>query len=284
VLLARDILGAVGLTQVAIHLNSLGCAECRPKYRQALVEYFTSFGGQELCGDCQRRIERNPLRVLDCKVDGPRFTEIPKMSDYLCPCCKDHFDKVQEFLGAAGCPFVVDHKLVRGLDYYTRTVFEVRSTAVGSQDALAAGGRYDNLVKELGGAPTPAVGFALGSERVLLAAQNLNTGFGAPSNPVIFVAVSDKKMEKDAVALTARLRSMSVETVVQRLGLPAESTRFTVEGPFAARSLKSQMRLADRLNAVATILFFEDEFARNAVLLRDMKTQQQREVPLSSLE
>ena len=173
ILLAKEILSTLNINDVVIHINSLGCANCRPIFRQKLVDYFSSI--QDLCEDCKRRLEKNPLRLLDCKIDSQKFQNVPTMQECLCDDCKNHFEQVQSLLKSVDCKYTVDDKLVRGLDYYTRTVFEVRSNAVGSQDAICAGGRYDNLVKELGGQQIPSVGFALGSERVLMAAQN--TGF-----------------------------------------------------------------------------------------------------------
>ncbi|MCL2389509.1 MAG: histidine--tRNA ligase, partial [Elusimicrobia bacterium] len=169
IILAAKVLNSVGIKNIKIHINSLGCPDCRPKYRQALVEYFAK--AQDICQDCARRLSKNPLRLLDCKVDNHKFADVPQMSGYICAPCKDNFSSVKNFLRAAGTEYIEDTKLVRGLDYYSRTVFEIRSADVGSQDAIAAGGRYDGLLKQLGGQNTPAVGFALGTERVYMAAQ-----------------------------------------------------------------------------------------------------------------
>lgn len=274
ILLARDILTGVGLGDIRVHINSLGCAACRPVFRAALTEYFAK--QQDLCGDCQRRIERNPLRLLDCKVDGPRFTDVPRMCDSLCPECATHFNRVQEFLTAAGASFQIDHRLVRGLDYYTRTIFEIRSAGLGAQDTLAAGGRYDNLVKELGGSPTPAVGFALGSERVVMAADNLGR-LKLEVRPTVFIAVAGAELEPEAVKLAAALRNRAA--TVSGIDPAAD---LQVEGPYADKSLKSQLRLADKVGAARTIIFGADEFKRGTVTVRDMKTQQQEEVPITS--
>ena len=272
ILLSRDILAAMGLKEIKVHLNTLGCPECRAAFRKALTDYFSPENVQrmgELCGDCKRRIERNPLRVLDCKIDGSRFTGLPKMETYLCEECRVHFCRVQELLGKGNCDFHIDHRMVRGLDYYTRTIFEIRSSSVGSQDALAAGGRYDNLVKELGGSPTPAVGFALGSERVVLAADNSGVSTYRDQKRVIFVAAVSPALEKDAFAIAAMLR--------------AQGSAATIEGPYAEKSLKSQMKLADKLNAETTIILGEEELKRNMVLVRNMKTQEQSEVSIENI-
>ena len=152
-------------------MNSLGDATCRPVYLKALRALSGRGKKSELCEDCQRRMEKNPLRVLDCKTDGPRLTDVPTVDAFWCDPCRTHFEQVQAFLRASKTPFELTPRLVRGLDYYTRTVFEVTSSALGAQNALAAGGRYDNLVKEMGGPDTPALGFALGVERAIEAVR-----------------------------------------------------------------------------------------------------------------
>lgn len=268
ILLARDLLAGVGLTDVAIHINTLGCAKCRPAFREALLAYFHAQPG--LCADCQRRLERNPLRLLDCKIDGPRFDRVPKMTDHLCEECAPHFESVQSLLAAAKCSVTVNPLLVRGLDYYTRTVFEVRSAHVGSQDALAAGGRYDTLISDMGGAPTPSVGFALGSERVLMACDKQKTLAHLPRPGCVFIAVTGPGVLTPAFAAAATLRGRRDE---QR----------AIEGPYADKSLKAQMKLADKLGAETVIIFGEEEFRRGVVLVRDMKTQSQSEQELSRL-
>lgn len=272
ILLTRDILEAAGIKDIKVLLHTLGCPSCREAFRKGLLDYFSPSNKliADLCDDCKRRIERNPLRVLDCKIDQGKFLDAPRMMDFLCADCGAHFNKVQELLTAAGCDYTIDHRLVRGLDYYTRTIFEIRSSALGSQDALAAGGRYDNLVHELGGSPTPAVGFALGSERVILAAESAGAVLLKQTNPVIYIAVAGGELEKEAFRLASALRKIE--------NFPA-----TIEGPFAEKSLKSQLRFADKLGAQKVIIFGPDEFARGKVTLRLMKTQEQKEVHLSDI-
>ncbi|MGA2090829.1 MAG: histidine--tRNA ligase [Endomicrobiales bacterium] len=268
IMLARDVLLSVGLTDVSIHINSLGCSECRPAFRDALKKYFCS--QSDLCSDCQRRLERNPLRLLDCKIDGHKFQQVPQVTDHLCQHCATHFQSVKELLDAAHCTYVVNPRLVRGLDYYTRTVFEIRSAHVGSQDALAAGGRYDNLIHDVGGPTTPSVGFALGSERVLMACDNGKTLSDLPHTEGVFIAVTDQSMLTPAFSVATILRGMA--QVIRR-----------VEGPFADKTLKSQMKLADRMGAQKVLIFGNDEYARGMVLVRDMKTQTQTEREISQL-
>lgn len=272
ILLAKEILSTLNINDVVIHINSLGCANCRPIFRQKLVDYFSSI--QDLCEDCKRRLEKNPLRLLDCKIDSQKFQNVPTMQECLCDDCKNHFNQVQSLLKSVGCDYVVDDKLVRGLDYYTRTVFEVRSNAVGSQDAICAGGRYDNLVKELGGQQIPSVGFALGSERVLMAAQN--TGFfdKLPKNDLVFIAVADEELFNEAFKFANNL-IVNKENIRQKFNL---KDNIIVEGPFFNKSLKSQFKLADKLGASKTILFGKTEFEQNKIVVKDMVAKTQTEV------
>ena len=272
ILLAKEILSTLNINDVVIHINSLGCANCRPIFRQKLVEYFSSI--QDLCEDCKRRLEKNPLRLLDCKIDSQKFQNVPTMQECLCDDCKNHFNQVQSLLKTVGCDYIVDDKLVRGLDYYTRTVFEVRSNAVGSQDAICAGGRYDNLVKELGGQQIPSVGFALGSERVLMAAQN--TGFfdKLPKNELVFIALADNELFNEAFKFANNL-ILNKENIRQTLGL---NDNVIVEGPFLNKSLKSQFKLADKLGASKTVLFGKTEFEQNKIVVKDMVAKTQTEI------
>ncbi|MFH1368653.1 MAG: histidine--tRNA ligase [Elusimicrobiota bacterium] len=271
ILLARDILRGAGIKDAVILLNTLGCRECRPAYKKALLDYLKpgSERTKDLCEDCAKRMEKNPLRVLDCKTDGIKFDKAPKMENFLCPECKAHFEQVQALLRETGCEYTLDHKLVRGLDYYTRTIFEFRSNALGSQDALGGGGRYDNLIKELGGAETPAVGFAMGVERVIIAADAASPEFGAEKSNIIFVAVASEALNAQAFKLAESLRNCGKD--------------FSVEGPLAGKSLKSQFRTADKIGAEKVVVFGEDEFKRGCVTVRDMKTQSQNEVKINDL-
>ena len=280
ILLARDVLNAAGLSEIDVRLHTLGCDACRPRFRQALKEYFGS--RKNLCADCMRRMERNPLRLLDCKVDSSSFEDLPRMEEFLCEECGLHFCRVQEMLEAAGCRFHVDPRLVRGLDYYTRTVFEIRSSRIGAQDALAAGGRYDNLVQELGGNPTPSVGFALGSERVLMALEGEKSPLEAAQPVTIFIAVADKSLEKDAFGFAAFLRNIP-DRAKPALIFSDTRSPFAVEGPFADKSLKSQFRLADKLGAQKVVIMGEEEHKRGSAVIRDMKSKAQEEISLSSL-
>jgi histidyl-tRNA synthetase len=272
ILLACDILSSVGINQVNININSLGCQKCRPLFREALVNYFSSF--DDLCQDCVRRLKLNPLRLLDCKLDTDKFINVPKIENFLCGECKDHFDLVQALLKSANCDYVVESKLVRGLDYYTRTVFEIRSNVLGSQDAIAAGGRYDNLVKELGGQDMPAVGFAIGSERVLMAAQNSGFFNTLNKSEKIFIAMVDQELFSEAFAFSIKLT---------RNGL-AGNNNISVFGPLNNKNLTSQLKFADKIGVSKTIVFAKAEFEKGKVLIKNMQDKTQTEVLINKLQ
>ncbi|BAG14020.1 histidine--tRNA ligase [Candidatus Endomicrobiellum trichonymphae] len=269
IILAQHLLSSVGINEMNIYINSLGCEKCRPFFRETLVKYLGSV--RDLCEDCLRRLEKNPLRILDCKTDSNKFTAVPRMSDYLCNCCKDNFSLTQSLLKSVGYNYTVDERLVRGLDYYTKTVFEIRSDAVGSQCALAAGGRYDNLVGELGGQDTPAVGFALGSERVLLAVQK--TGFfgSFQESEKIFIAVADQELFSEAFSFAVK---------AMRNGLKGNKN-ISVFGPINGKSLTSQLKFADKIKAVKTIVFARTEFEYGKFLMKNMKDKTQTEFLIS---
>jgi histidyl-tRNA synthetase len=271
---AAKILGLCGIGNIKIHINSLGCAECRPKFRQALIDYFSS--AKDLCVDCNRRLEKNPLRLLDCKIDAHKFTNVPQMADYLCAPCKEHFTSVKGFLSSAQIDFVEDGKLVRGLDYYTRTVFEVRSGDVGAQEAIAAGGRYDNLVKELGGQNTPAVGFALGTERVWLAAQKAGLDERLGKTEIVYVASMSDALYNQAFAFANNLRLDNISPEIKALF----NKKFAVEGPIISKNLTAQLKQADKLGAAKVVIFADDEFAKGNIIIKDMQTKEQKEYKL----
>jgi histidyl-tRNA synthetase len=272
ILLACDILSSVGINQINININSLGCQKCRPLFRETLVDYFSSF--DDLCQDCVRRLKLNPLRLLDCKVDTDKFINVPKMEHFLCGDCKDHFDLVQVLLKSTNCDYVVESKLVRGLDYYTRTVFEIRSNVLGSQDAIAAGGRYDNLVRESGGQDTPAVGFAVGSERVLMAAQNSGFFNALNKSEKIFIAIVDQELFSEAFAFSIKLT---------RYGL-AGNNNISVFGPLNNKNLTSQLKFADKIGVSKTIVFAKTEFEKGKVLIKNMQDKTQTEVLINKLQ
>ncbi|MDR3071419.1 MAG: histidine--tRNA ligase [Endomicrobium sp.] len=271
IVLAKDLLAAIGIDKISVNINSLGCEKCRPFFKEVLVKYFESL--HNLCQDCQRRLKTNPLRLLDCKIDSYKFTEIPKISSCLCNSCKDDFHSVQSLLKSIGCAYTVDEKLVRGLDYYTRTIFEICSDMVGSHDAIAAGGRYDNLVKEIGGPNIPAVGFALGSERVLIAAQNIGffNNFKGPEK--IFIAIADQELLNNAFAFAMK---------IARYGFKGNKD-ISVFGPVNDKNLTSQLKFADKMQASKTIVFAREEFNKGKLLIKNMKNRTQEEVSISDV-
>jgi histidyl-tRNA synthetase len=264
--LAADILAAVGITEVTLELNSVGCPECRPRYRDALRNALAG-ARAELCSDCDRRYDTNPLRILDCKVERCRelSRDVPVILDVLCETCKTHLAGVEAGLRDLGVAYVVNPHIVRGLDYYTRTAFEFIAGGLGAQNTVLAGGRYDGLVQELGGPATPAIGFAAGIERLLLSAGD---ALPVPPavGPVYLAALGDG----------ARARVLPLAQTLRRAGLPV------VHG-YEGRSLKSQMKDADRQGARYTLILGEDELARGEAMLRDMATSSQEAVALDAL-
>ena len=253
-------LGIGGLT---LQVNSLGDAECRGRYRDALKTYLAA-KLPELCADCRRRYETNPLRVLDCKVDADKFGDSPVMLDYLCDPCKDHFATVEGGLRKLGIPFEVNPRLVRGLDYYTRTTFELVMAHEGAQNTVAAGGRYDGLVKELGGPAVPGIGFALGVERAL---SLMDRSRLAPPRPVLYIAA----LGDEAVTVT-----MHVVHALRNDGI-------SVETDYAGASLKSQMKKADKYGAAFTLIVGEQEITTGTAVLRNMATKEQVAVSLGNV-
>lgn len=266
-LLLHDLFQSLQLTEPGLQMNSLGDAACRPEYRKRLL-VFLKAREESLCGDCRRRSDRNPLRVLDCKVPGciAATRDAPSILDSLCAPCREHFDTVQSLLRACDVNYSLNPRMVRGLDYYGRTTFEWTTALLGSQSAVAAGGRYDGLVQELGGPAIPGVGFALGVERLVMLLKMQEQG--APQGPQIYIAWVGDPARDWLFPRVHRLR---------RKGL-----RIEMEGE--ARSLKSQMRRADKLGARAVVIVGENELARGAVALRDMASKQQEEIQLDELE
>ena len=253
----------LGIAGITLQVNSLGDAGCRDTYRDALRAYLKE-KLPTLCTDCQRRYETNPLRVLDCKVDAEKFGDSPIMLDYLCGPCKDHFATVESGLKKLSIPFVVNPRLVRGLDYYTRTTFELVMGHEGAQNTVAAGGRYDGLVKEIGGPAIPGIGFALGVERAI---SLMDTSSLKPSRPALFIAA----LGEEAVALV-----MPVVHALRNDGI-------RVETDYAGASLKSQMKKADKYGAAFTLIVGEQEMHSKTAVLRNMATKEQVAVSLENV-
>jgi histidyl-tRNA synthetase len=256
----------LNLKDVGAHINSLGCPQCRPDFKKALTDFLVSVSDR-LCSDCVRRRDRNPLRVLDCKVPACReaLGGAPSLLDHLCGDCRADFDLVMESLTKLGVPFVIDKQLVRGLDYYTRTAFEIQTTSLGAQSAVAGGGRYDNLVKELGGPEIPATGFAIGFDRLaelvaLIAPQPAQA-------PDLFVAALGPKSQTVAFEWTCRL------------GLDG----IRAEMDLGDKSLKSQMKRADRLGAPHVLIVGDNELDAGEAVLRNMATKEQVSIRLENI-
>jgi histidyl-tRNA synthetase len=266
-LLLSDFFSAVALTEPSLQINSLGCSECRPKYRELLLAFLKERENL-LCENCRRRIDRNPLRALDCKEPGciEATKDAPSILDSLCAACREHFETVQRLLRQTGVGFTLNPRMVRGLDYYCRTTFEWTTTRLGSQSAVAAGGRYDGLVQELGGPAIPGVGFAMGVERLTMLLR-LQEGAMA-KGPELFVVWVGEKARDWAFPVVHRLRQKGI----------------AVEMEGEARSLKSQMRRADKFKAVSVLIVGDDELANGRAVLRDMATKQQEEIGLDRIE
>jgi len=256
----------LSVADVTAHVNSLGCPACRPDYRKALSAFLAGLDDQ-LCADCRRRRGRNPLRVLDCKVPTCReaLADAPSIIDYLCADCRRDFDTLQDFLNRLDVPHVIDKRLVRGLDYYTRATFEIQTGALGAQSAVAGGGRYDGLVKMLGGPDQPATGFAIGFDR-LAEIVGLNRADTVKSAQ-LFVAALGKQSQDIAFQWTCAWNVNGIRTQMD----------------FADRSLKSQMKQANKSGARYTLIVGEQELEKGAAVLRDMATKQQTEIPIDEI-
>ncbi len=263
ILMLTHFLRAVGLTNSHVEINSLGCPLCRPAFRSAVVAHLQG-REEELCGDCRRRIETNPLRVFDCKIESCRAAveRAPRLVDFLCDDCRAHFGTVQESLGLFGVPFSINNRMVRGLDYYTRTTFEVTTDVLGAQNAVVGGGRYDGLVKQLGGPDIPGIGFAIGFERLVSLMPTEAEDYRR--TPALFIAALGADAQKIAFELANRLRLADVE----------------VEMDYAGKSLKSQMKRADKLGCRYALIIGDREIAENAGVFRDLQNSSQTPVGL----
>jgi histidyl-tRNA synthetase len=267
ILLAMELFRAVALSDLSLHVNSLGCPECRPRFRTELTAYLAEKSSL-LCADCKRRAETNPLRVFDCKVDSCRIvvSDAPAILSFICTDCDRHFRAVQGCLQESGLSFVLDPTLVRGLDYYARTTFEIQTESLGAQNAVLGGGRYDGLIRQLGGPDHPGIGFALGVER-LVALMEEASGREAAGGPDLFLAGLGEEAEKKIFQWASRLR---------RAGM-------WVEMEYASKSLKAQLKSADRLGARKVLIVGDNELISGRAILRDMVTKVQQEVALENV-
>ncbi|MBQ8427999.1 MAG: histidine--tRNA ligase [Clostridia bacterium] len=254
--LADSLLKKLGV-QVRLYINSIGCPTCRKAYNQALKEYFAPYL-DKLCYDCKTRYEKNPLRLLDCKEETCKEINqnAPSILEHLCPDCKAHFEKLKSYLQAAGIEYEINDRIVRGLDYYTRTVFEFVSTAIGAQGTVCGGGRYDGLIEELGGNPVPGVGFAVGIERLLMLIEKNGAQAIEEEKPTVYFVGMDDDCRQKAFALCNTLRSNGV----------------WAETDHMARSVKAQFKYADKIGAKYVAVLGGNELADGVVNVKEMAT------------
>ncbi|MBC7234547.1 MAG: histidine--tRNA ligase [Chloroflexi bacterium] len=261
--LAWELFSRLSFTGLAFQLNSTGCPKCRPAYVALLVDYYQD-KRDLICTDCTRRLERNPLRLLDCKNEQcqPVIAGAPHIMDYLCPDCATHFSRLRTYLDALHRPYTINHRLVRGLDYYTKTVFEVWAEGIGAQNAVCGGGRYDGLAEELGGDPTPGIGFGSGMERLVLTMKQQGIQVPGLPQPQVAVIYLGEEPKKKALELLIGLREAGIAATLA----------------FGDRSFKAQFRHADRENARYALVIGHDELRAGRVALQDMRSDAPREL------
>jgi len=260
---------SLNLRHLSLSLNSIGCKTCRPAYLTVLKDYYANYN-DELCPDCKTRLTRNPLRLLDCKKSSCQqiADSAPRSVEYLCSPCGEHFSQLKRYLGLLELSFEIDHRLVRGFDYYTRTVFEIQPEAEGAQSALGGGGRYDYLIEELGGKPTPAIGFATGIERIILNLKKHSVPIPPLPRPQVFIAHVGNDAKDEAIKLASRLRQSGIGVL--------EAT--------SGKSLKAQLRQANTLGVHHTVIIGDQEVKTGTVILRDMINAQQKTVSPTELQ
>jgi len=266
IFLLTELFKRLGLTGLSAHINSLGCPDCRPSFQASLLKFLES-KKDRLCENCLRRMDKNPLRILDCKVLDCKnaIVDAPSTLDHLCPACTGHFETVKKTLEKQGVDFIIDKSLVRGLDYYTRTAWEIQTTTLGAQSSVAGGGRYDGLVQELGGPPTPGIGFAIGFDRLIEVMEQIETPKEISLD--LFIApLGDTALEK-AYQWSCELNPAGILT----------------ELDFRGKSMKALMKRADKLKARYVLIAGDDELAQNAIVLRNMTTKDQVSLKIETL-
>ncbi|MCI6011788.1 MAG: histidine--tRNA ligase [Firmicutes bacterium] len=266
--LGYDFLTSLGITEIELHINSVGCPECRRKHREALKSFLKP-KYDELCDTCKTRFDKNPMRILDCK--SPICQELvkgaPMMIDYLCDDCRNAFEDLQNNLKAMDIPFVVDPGIVRGLDYYTKTAFEFVTTKIGAQGTVCGGGRYDHLVEEVGGPPIPGVGFGLGIERLIMLMEANGAQFPSEGQVDVFIAVMGDAAKAYGLKLCRQLRAQGVAAEMDTL----------------ARNIKNQFKYANRLDAKYTVVIGDNELEEGAATVKNMATSEQKQVKFDEL-
>ncbi|MFW5979738.1 MAG: histidine--tRNA ligase [Halanaerobiales bacterium] len=263
-----NFLASLNLTDVEVYINSIGCPDCRNNYLNELKDYLIDYK-DELCDDCQRRLDKNPLRILDCKNDSCSriVKDAPQITNYLCDDCKSHFNEVHEYLNLLDIDYIIDPTLVRGLDYYTNTAFEVKYSGLGAQDTIFGGGRYNGLAREIGDRDVPGIGFALGIERLILTLEKEEIELPTDNEPDLFITTIGEKAKKWAFTFLNDLRKNNIRAEID----------------FLNRSVGSQMKAADRMNASYTIIIGEDELKENQATLRNMSSGKERMVSFDNL-
>ncbi len=266
--LATLFLKELGLKNLELNINSIGCPECRKEYNKKLKEYFNSHF-DTLCDTCKSRLERNPLRILDCKspVCSSLAEDAPKLIDNICQSCSDHFEKVKKYLDGMGISYKINPNIVRGLDYYTKTVFEIVSTDIGAQGTVCGGGRYDGLISELGGGDISGIGFGLGLERLLLTMENQGVTFPEIKRTKLYVASIGEAADTFAESLVFSLRAKGIATEKDRMG----------------KSLKAQMKYADKIGAEYTVVLGDDEINSKNIKLKNMATGEVLETTIENI-
>jgi len=266
--LARQVLSSIGIENISLEINSIGCPECRKEYHKALKEYFNSKSG-ELCQTCLERLDRNPMRILDCKspICSAIAKEAPVVLDYLCDDCKEHFEQVKAHLEVQNIKFTVNPHIVRGLDYYTRTVFEFVSGDIGAQSTVCGGGRYDGLISQMGGQSVPSLGFAMGIERLMLVLESQKTELPPAPKTDLYIATMGDAAVLKATELCAKLREE---------GLKAETD-------ICKRGLKAQMKYADKIGAKFSLVLGDSELETKKAKLKDMAEGTQTEINIDEI-
>ena len=266
--LAKSVLDNIGIKNISLEINSIGCPECRKEYHKALKEYFSA-NADSLCDTCKDRLDRNPMRILDCKspVCKKIAENAPVVIDFLCDDCRDHFEKVKAHLNAMGIDFKVNPKIVRGLDYYTRTVFEFVSGDIGAQSTVCGGGRYDGLIGQMGGPKTPSLGFAMGIERLMMVLSAQNAELPEAPTCDLFIATLGENALLKASALCRLLRDEG----------------YKVQTDICGRGLKAQMKYADKIGAKFTLVLGDNEVESGKAVLKNMSNSAEKEIALAEL-
>ncbi len=267
-LVAKTIFDRLGIKELELNINSIGCPECRKKYNEALKDYLR-VNYDDLCETCKERFEKNPLRILDCKEEKCKAitAKAPVILDYLCDDCKAHHENVLKQLDKLKIPYVVNPHIVRGLDYYTRTVFEFVSTSIGAQGTVCGGGRYNNLVEQVGGKPCPAVGFGMGLERLILTLESLGLSVGEEEVPSLYIATMSEKAKEDIMPFALNLRAHGISTEIDLMD----------------RSFKGQLKFANKIGAKYMLVIGDDELTSNEAKIKDMATGEETPVKLDEI-